>query len=43
MTAAKAGGDEEKKEKKPKKDPGAVKEAAVYDGKSDRTSRLGDS
>ena len=32
LTAAKAGGDDEKKEKKPKKDPGAVKEAAVYDG-----------
>ena len=32
LTAAKAGGEEDKKEKKPKKDPGAVKEAAVYDG-----------
>ena len=32
LTAAKAGSDEVKKEKKPKKDPGTVKEAAVYDG-----------
>ena len=32
LSAAKAVGEEDKKEKKPKKDPGAVKEAAVYDG-----------
>ena len=36
LTAAKEakGGDEDKKEKKPKKDPGVVKEAAVYEGRT---------